>query len=180
MASKMNNLPSITSASSADQELIQNMARFYAYEMSRYCGQMPGWEMPESGLYACRDLSRYFNEKNFFPFVIRVQKELAGFVLVNKVGTSPDVDWNIGEFFVLAKFQGCGIGREIAFQVFDRFEGIWEVAQMPNNLPAVKFWKKVVAVYAKDSFKESFQVIQEPTPHPMIILKFESNRRTSA
>jgi len=174
-----NSSPIVVSATPADQETIQNMARFYVYEMSRSCGQMTGWEMPANGLYECSDLSRYFIDKDRFPFLIRVQEELAGFVLVNKVGTSPDIDWNIGEFFVLAKFQGSGIGKEIAFQIFDRFEGIWEVAQMPKNLPAVKFWKKVVSEYASGFFKETSQVIHEPTLHPMIVLKFESKKGPS-
>src|SRR6478672_6815823 len=96
------NSPRLIPSSQGDQQTIQNMARFYVYDMLRYCGEESGWEIPEDGLYECRDLSRYFNEKDRFPFLIRVQQELAGFALINKVGTSSDVDWNIGEFFILA------------------------------------------------------------------------------
>jgi predicted acetyltransferase len=176
---KSEKFPSLIRATQADQSAIQNMARFYVYDMSRYCGEESGWEIPEDGLYECFDLSQYFQEKNRFPFLIRFEQELAGFVLVNKIGTSTDVDWNIGEFFVLAKFQGKGIGKTIAFEIFDLFRGTWEVAQMPKNSPAIQFWKKVVAEYSAGQFTESLQVIQEPKPHPMIVLKFISKSGSS-
>lgn len=166
--------PSLIPASESDKETVQNMARFYVYDMSRYCGELPGWEMPENGLYECRNLTPYFTEKTRFPFLIRVGSELAGFVLINKVGTLPEVDWNVGEFFVIAKFQGQGVARQIAFEVFDRFPGIWEVTQMPKNEPAVKFWKKIVEEYSSNPPDVSTKVIQEPKPHPMIVIRFHS------
>jgi predicted acetyltransferase len=169
--------PVLIPALQIHQQTIQNMARFYVYDMSRHCDEESGWEIPEDGLYECFDLSRYFREKDRFAFLIRVQEELAGFALVNKVGTSSEVDWNIGEFFILAKFQGKGIAKAMAIQIFDRFDGVWEVAQMPKNLPAVRFWKKIVNEYSAGQFKESLQVIQEPKPHPMIILRFMSKKR---
>lgn len=42
-------------AEESDQSVVQNLARFYTYEMSRYCGLLPGWETPEDGLYSCFD-----------------------------------------------------------------------------------------------------------------------------
>jgi predicted acetyltransferase len=171
--------PVLVQATVADHATIQNMARFYVYDMSRHCGEESGWELPENGLYECFDLGRYFHEKDRFAFLIRVHEELAGFALVNKVGTSSEVDWNIGEFFILAKFQRKGIAKTMAFQIFDRFDGVWEVAQMPKNLPAIRFWKKVVNEYSVGQFKESLQVIQESKPHPMIVLRFMSKKRLS-
>jgi len=47
-------------------------------------------------------------------FLVKVDDKLAGFVLINKVGSTPEVDWNIGEFFIVFKFQGKGVGRCVA------------------------------------------------------------------
>lgn len=33
-------------ATLADYPALQNLARFYVYDMSRYCGDLPGWECP--------------------------------------------------------------------------------------------------------------------------------------
>lgn len=159
-----------------DKKIIQNLGRFYVYDMSRYCGFLKGWETPENGLYACRDLSSYWSEPNRYPFLIKIHDELAGFVLVNKMGSLPKIDWNMGEFFLISKFQGKGIGREIAKRVFDQFPGIWEVMQIPENRGAVSFWEKVVDHYSKGHFQKELKTIREPTPHPMIVLKFNSKR----
>lgn len=55
-----------------DKEIIQNLGRFYVYDMSRYCGFLKGWETPSNGLYECIDLSRYWDEPNRYPFLIKL------------------------------------------------------------------------------------------------------------
>lgn len=155
--------------------VIQNMARFYAYDLSKSCGfyQLFDWSFPENGLYEAHDMSKYWNP-DCYPFMIRVDDELAGFVLINKMGSIPSIDWNMGEFFIVGKFQGKGIGRQVAFEVFNKFPGQWEVMQMPPNLPAIKFWKKVIAEYSNNQFVETTITAQEPKPHDNIVLRFNA------
>lgn len=76
----------LIAATKEDQIAIQNLDRFYGYDMSRYCGFLPGWETPPDGLYRCRDFSCYWEEPDRYSFLIKVGQELAGFVLVNKLG----------------------------------------------------------------------------------------------
>lgn len=165
-------------ATDNDREMIQNMGRFYVYDMSRYCGSLPGWEFPSNGLYECFDLTIYWQDPNRHPFLIKVDQEIAGFALINKIGSTPDVDWNMGEFFVAAKFQGKGIGCEIAEQIFNQFPGIWEVMQMPENQGAIDFWEKVVSKYTNGIFQKQQKIISQPKPHPMIVLTFRSSCKT--
>lgn len=139
----------IVPATTEQMPVIQNMARFYAYDLSKSCGfyQLFDWSFSENGLYEALDVSKYW-QPNCFPFIIRVDSELAGFALINKIGSAPDVDWNMGEFYIVGKFQGKGIGRQVAFELFNKFPGQWEVMQIPPNLPAIKFWKKIIAEYS--------------------------------
>ncbi len=160
-----------------DKGTIQNLGHFYIYEMSRYCGFLPTWETPSNGLFECIDLSSYCEKADRYAFLIKVDDELAGFVLINKVGSTSDVDWNIGEFFIIAKFQGKGIGRYVAEQVFNQFPGIWETSQIPENTAAIDFWDKVVARYSNGQFEKTLKIISEPKPHPMIVLKFTVNKK---
>jgi chloramphenicol 3-O phosphotransferase len=159
-------------AAKKDKKIIQNLGRFYVYEMSRYCGFLPNWETPSNGLFACIDLSSYCEEPDRHAFLIKVDDELAGFVLINKVGSTPDVDWNVGEFFVISKFQGKGVGRYAANQVFDQFPGTWETTQIPQNKAAIDFWTKVVNEYSHGKYEKSHKIIPKPKPHPMNVLKF--------
>ena len=157
-------------------EVVQNLARFYVYDMSRACGHMPGWEVPPDGLYECTDLSRYWTEPNRWPFLIKADGELAGFVLVNKEGSTPDVEWDMGEFFVIAKFQGKGVGRYAALKTFDRFPGTWEVRQMVSNQPAIDFWRRVIESYTHGHFTCETKPIGTPVACPMVVLKFRAGR----
>ena len=72
---KINIMP----ATKEQMPVIQNMARFYAYDLSKSCGfyQLYDWSFPENGLYEGLDISKYW-QPNYFPFLIRVDDELAG------------------------------------------------------------------------------------------------------
>ena len=156
--------------------VIQNLARFYAYDLSKSCGfyELYDWSFPETGLYESRDLSEHW-KANSYPFIIRIDEELAGFAIINKIGTTQEVDWNMVEFFIVGKFQGKGFGSKVAIQIFNQFPGTWEVMQMPDNLPAIKFWKKVISEYTNKNFSEDRKIFPEPEPHENIVLKFKTN-----
>lgn len=109
-----------------DYPVIQNMARFYVYDLSRECGINSGdWAIAEDGLYESFDFKIYLDDPARKAFVVRVKNELAGFVLLNKACISSKSDWNMGEFFILARFQGKGIGKEVAQLVWRSHPGSW-------------------------------------------------------
>lgn len=176
--------PTLLPASRIDYPIIQNLARFYAYDMSRYCGQaLAGWEFPDDGLYECQDFKKYFEKTNNYAFFIKINDELAGFVLIDQLEVLPEVNWNMGQFFIVAKFQRSGVGAKIAKQVFDRFQGEWSVGAIPQNTRAVEFWRKVIKEYTQDHFTESLMTSEElkteehPTPYPMIMFRFKNDNR---
>lgn len=59
----------------------------------------------------------------------------------------------------------------------NRFPGKWEVMQMPPNLPAIKFWKKVITEYANNQFTETTTTFQHPKPREGIVLRFTAPQR---
>ncbi len=164
----------ITLATLADYPTIQNMARFYVYDRTAFMG----WECPEDGLFECIDFKHYFKNPDEKPYLIRVDGEIAGFVLLDKVQLIDTVDWNMGEFFILAKFQGKGVASTVALEIFKKHQGKWSVAVMPENIRAVKFWRKVASQVSGDSYSEVFKTAEElktsenPEPYSMIIFTF--------
>lgn len=166
--------PTLIQATTDDYPTIQNMARFYLYDMSRTCGGFPGWECPEDGLYESFDFKCYFEEPNRHAFLVRVENEIAGFVLINKVGTSADVNWNVGEFFILAKFQGKSIGTQVAMQVWDQFPGIWEVSVIPEN-QALVFWRRSIVHYSQGNYSEDIKSVDyDPHQPQRVVFRFLS------
>ena len=134
--------------------VIQNMGRFYVYDMSEYLGSEKGWELPDDGLYECIDFKKYWEDENSFPFIVRYQNEMVGFVIVDKKGCSAEIDFNMAQFFISRKFKGKGIGRYVALQCFDRFRGVWEVMVMPGNEGAYRFWRATIKKYTNNMFTE--------------------------
>ncbi|RYE06625.1 MAG: GNAT family N-acetyltransferase [Rickettsiaceae bacterium] len=164
----------IIKASLADYPIIQNMARFYVYDRTKYMG----WECPETGLYECIDFQHYFNSKAKIAYLIRIKDELAGFVLINKEHLIEAVDWNIGEFFILAKFQSHGIGTRVATEIIKSLPGKWSIAVMPENKKAISFWRKLVTNISYGKYSEvlklanELSVVEDVDPCSMIIFHF--------
>lgn len=163
----------IIPATIEDYPVIQNIARFYVYDRTAFMG----WECPEDGLFECIDFKHYFESIDKKAFLIRVNGEIAGFVLIDKEQLLEPVTWNMGEFFILAKFQGKNIANIVATQIFKDHPGKWSVAVMPENIKAVKFWKKAIITVCQaydEVFKTASELrtLQNPDPYSMNIFTF--------
>lgn len=135
----------------AQKSVLVQMMELYSYDFSEFSGN----DLNECGYFGYSHIDDYWNEKGRYPFFIRVDGALAGLVLVRsccQYNTLPNPH-NIAEFFVMKKYRGKGVGRTAAIRIFDLFPGGWEVSQWTNNLPARKFWGKVIAQYTKGNYK---------------------------
>ena len=141
-------------ASLAEHSIIQNMGRFYVYDMSERMGEEEGWRIPGDGLYECIDFKKYWEDKNSFPFLVRYKNEITGFVIVDKKGSTAEIDFNMAQFFILRKFKNKGVGKHVAQMCFDKFRGTWEVMIIPENTGAYEFWKKAITDYTNNNFEE--------------------------
>lgn len=158
--------------------LIQNMARFYVYDMARHCGRNDAdWALPQNGLYECFDLKHYFEDPTRRAYLVTVNTEHAGFVLLNQVTHNPEANWNMGEFFILSRFQGQGVGQQIAAQIFSEHPGLWEVSVIPENTPALFFWQKTIARFTDGQYSEKMEKVTFDTNNPQrIIFSFETRK----
>lgn len=164
-------------ATLADHPAIQNMARFYVYDMSEYLGNVEGWEIPEDGMYECIDLKKYWADENAFPLIIRYENELIGFAIVDKKGSESSVDFNMAQFFVARKFKHQGIGRYIAEQCFTKFAGVWEVMVMPGNEGAYRFWRSTIKNFSNNQFTEYTREIAHFDQAKKNIFRFNSSHK---
>jgi predicted acetyltransferase len=161
----------IIPASISDYPTIKNMGKFYEYDMSRYCGW--SWEGEDGGYpssHLIQNFKTYFEDKSRIAYLTRINEEITGFVLINKVGTKPNIDWNMGEFFVLAKFQGKGIASEVARRIWETHPGKWEVSVIPENLPALAFWRKNISSVTSGVYVEEIKTIDYDKAQPKRII----------
>jgi predicted acetyltransferase len=174
---QVNHIP----ATIADYPTIQNLGRFYIYELSRHCGiPYNAFKCPENGLIEFDDSIIYFTDDNHRAYFIKVDDELAGFIFLDLTGLIPGAEYFVSEFFIMAKFQGHGVGQKVAVQLFNEFKGKWALGVIPENVSALAFWRKVIPTYSKGNFREQFKSSEElkipnnPQPYPMILFIFES------
>lgn len=166
---------SIVKATMDDYPCIQNMARFYVYDISRECGAISSdWAMPEDGLYACFDLKDYFEDLSKKAYLIKVYHEIAGFVLLNQETETPSNHWNMGQFFIIAKFQGQGIASRTAQEIWNMHPGKWEVSVLPNNLSALKFWEKAINEFTYGAFNKQLKRVTDEDSPRRILFEFDT------
>jgi predicted acetyltransferase len=115
-----------------------------------------GDDLPEDGFYTYEYFDRYWDEPGRFPFLIQVDGKVAGFVLARISRDEAGVDTHhIAEFFVMRKYRRQKVGQAAARMIFDAFPGAWRVSQIPENLPAQAFWRKVIGEYTQGKFAEA-------------------------
>ena len=134
----------------SEKHLLRNMLELYAYDFSEFEDR----DLNEFGKYEYRYLDLYWIESERYPFIVRVNDKLAGFVLINQFAYTKEAKWTIAEFFILKKYRNQGIGKKSAFYMFDRFPGRWEVRTLNENLVAKTFWRTTIQQYAQESMKE--------------------------
>jgi hypothetical protein len=70
----------ILPASINDKSLIQKMMELYQYDFSEFTET----DLDEHGYFGYSHLDNYWVETNRYPFLVRVDGQLAGFALVNQ------------------------------------------------------------------------------------------------
>lgn len=126
------------------------LMELYSYDFSEYSGD----DVSEYGYFGYPRTDDYWNEAGRYPFFIRVDGKLAGLALVRSCSEYTQLPHPhcVAEFFVMRKYRCKGVGRIAAQQVFDRFPGSWEVSQWTSNLPAQRFWQRVISGYTGGNY----------------------------
>ncbi len=91
------------------------------------------WKAPNQGFYA-------FTKGKPLGFVIRGQTD---------EGRS-----DIAEFYILPCYRKQGVGKQLAFAIFDLFPGPWQVRQIPTATEAIAFWRTTIHEYTKGNYTE--------------------------
>jgi len=147
--------PSLLVATTDHKVVLENLMQFYIYDFSEYLDI----EVGENGQFnPYTDLSNYWKDKDSkFPYLIKKGGKFVGFVLVKINHTDSQNYFSIAEFFFLKKYRFKGIGKLIAFQIFDLHKGFWEIFQREENKPAQLFWTKIIKAYTQNKFTERFE-----------------------
>lgn len=154
-------------ASITDKPIIQRMMELYQYDFSEFTDA----DLNEHGYFGYSHLDYYWVENNRYPFIVKVDRQLAGFVLVNQSTNFPASKYSLAEFFILRKYRHQGIGRQVAFDILNLFDGQWEIYQAHTNIIAKKFWRNVLDVCTEGNYTE---ILMEEDGWAGVMRRFKS------
>lgn len=128
---------------------LEQMLELYQYELSDIWEQ----DLGTNGKYGY-DLSRHKEGERFHAHIALEGGRFAGFALVAPAAvTRTEGSW-MEQFFILKKHRRTGVGTALALHVLRSHPGLWEVGQMPANLSALAFWRKVIGQVTGGQFTE--------------------------
>ena len=134
----------------SEKSVLRQLLELYSYDFSEFDDA----DVNDYGYFGYTYLDYYWTEDTRHPFFIRVNGTLAGFVLISDYTYKINLGdaKSVSEFFVMRKYRRKGIGKIVAFQVFDKFPGKWEVIQHGDNRPSKIFWEDIIGEYSDGNY----------------------------
>ncbi|GAB6091518.1 GNAT family N-acetyltransferase [Spirochaeta dissipatitropha] len=125
-----------------EKEVLKNLLEKYDYEFSQWDKR----DVNMLGLFGYDYLDYYWTESKRWAYFIFVDRNLAGFAMVNDLPEVDDqpTDFQLAEFCILPKYRRCGIGKKAVFRILEIHSGKWQLKLHPSNIPSVHFWKHVI------------------------------------
>ena len=133
-----------------EKEILKNLLEKYNYEFSQY----NGLDVNKIGLYGYDYFDNYWTEKDRYPFFIKVNSKLAGFIMVNNYPEIKlDTDYTLSELFIVYKYRRNGIGEYVVNYILNNYKGKWQLKYHPKNKISKIFWNKVIKNYTKGKYE---------------------------
>jgi len=134
-----------------EKEILRNLLEKYDYEFSQY----NNLDVNNLGLYGYDYLDYFWNEENLFPFFIKVDGKLAGFIMISDYPELKRIPLNyaISNFFVMYKYRRNGIGKFCVKYILDKFKGKWRLKYHPKNEISQNFWIKTINDYTNGKYE---------------------------
>ena len=135
----------IIPATQEQEPILANLLELYAHDFSEF----HPLELGPDGRFGYRNLPLYWVEPNRHPFLVRMNGQLAGLILVKKGSeiSGNETVWDLAEFFVVRGYRRRGVGTAMAREVWGSFPGQWEVRVMESNHSARHFWENSIAEF---------------------------------
>lgn len=155
-----------------DKSILQNLMQLYRYDSSEFDGHV----LNRHGLYLYKYLDHQWTDDHRRPLLVKVDDEIAGFVLVSldipkeftKLSNAEKTNV-ISDFFIMRKFRRLGVGKKVACSLFDQYKGMWEIRQTLGNQAAQMFWKKVIHEYT-DGHIHKEELVQNDSWHGPVLV----------
>jgi predicted acetyltransferase len=136
-------------AGTGDFGALEQLMELYQYDLSDIWPQ----DMDVSARYGF-DLTRHRRAERSRAYIARSGAQYVGLALVAPaLVTRTEGTW-MEQFFILKRYRRTGAGRALARHVLFSHPGSWEIGQMPGNVAATAFWRRVIGEVTGEQFIE--------------------------
>jgi predicted acetyltransferase len=135
-------------------QALRNLLELYAHDVSEYVPL----ELKPNGRFEVPVVDDgWWTSDDRFPFFIRRNDHLAGFALVKRGSRlTGDADvMDMVEFFVVRGARRSHVGTSAAHSLFAKFPGRWEIRVKPTNVPANRYWARVLEAWSQRPFSST-------------------------
>ena len=138
----------ITAVKQEEKEKLYKLLQYALYDGSQYIDN----DINEDCIFEYRWFNNYFTDKNRHAYFIKNGNSYIGMVMVNENLKFNKSGKCIAEFLILPRFRRQHIGKKVAYEIFEKFKGDWEVQPMENNPIAYSFWKNIISEYTNGNY----------------------------
>lgn len=145
----------VRAATQEEKPVLKWLLELYVSEFNL----MKGSRLHQKQVFIDEDyIDLFWVKEKWVPLLIFYHGKAAGFALVVSNGfvAHKAEARALPDFFVLKKYRRMGVGRQAAFEIFNRYPGRWEILQSDFNSNGQAFWRRVVEEYTCGQFAESF------------------------
>ncbi|MCP9486219.1 MAG: GNAT family N-acetyltransferase [Gaiellaceae bacterium MAG52_C11] len=145
-------------AGDRDLAALRRLYPLYLHDLSAFTEH---YALDEDAQWQPSYLEDWLTRPGSHSLLIRADGRPAGFALVAETPfpyMPRDVDYHLAEFFVAAPYRRRGVGRAAALDTLQAFQGTWNLSVVDRNLPALAFWRAVIADLTGCDYNEAVGV----------------------
>ena len=131
------------------KDILFHLLQFSLYDGSQYIEN----DLNKECLYDYRWFNNYFTDLDRDAYFIKNNDEYLGFVMVNENLKFNKSGKCIAEFLIMPRYRRNHIGKKVAIDIFNMYDGEWEVQPMENNPIAYAFWKNTINEYTNGNYE---------------------------
>ena len=132
-----------------EKDKLYKLLQYALYDGSQYIDN----DINQECIFEYKWFDNYFTDDDRYAYFIKSGNEYIGMVMVNENLKFNNNGKCIAEFLIMPKYRRLHIGKRVAFDIFEKFKGYWEVQPMENNPIAYSFWKNIIKEYTKGLYE---------------------------
>ncbi len=138
----------IVTVEEKDKDKWYRLLQYALYDGSQYIDN----SLNSNCLFEYNWFDNYFTDSDRDAYFIKDKDKYIGMVFVNENLKFNRAGKCIAEFLILPRYRRNHIGKKVAYDIFNKFKGDWEVQPMENNPIAYSFWKNIIKEYTSGNY----------------------------